>query len=224
MLISSLSIRVKLLILLVLPIIALIAVLLISLSELKRSHEGLENVYHNRVVPLKNLKVIADDYAVLIIDTANKVNAGLMDSNEAISNLDAATARIKEKWADYLSLTHSPEEKRLSKEAEQFFGPANDSISAFRSFLAANQGTNLAGKLDKYDGPLYATIDPIGEKITDLVNYHLTNTQKTVDTLDKAHEKNFTLLLMISGILIAVLALLGYFIYQSIRQPIEHLR
>ena len=224
MLISSLSIRVKLLILLILPIIALVAVLLISLSELKNSHDGLERVYHNRVVPLKDLKVIADDYAVLVIDTANKVNAGLMDSNEAISNLDTATARIKEKWTDYLSLNHSPEEKRLSKEAEQFFGPANDSIAAFRSFLTTNQGTNLAGKVDKYDGPLYATIDPIGGKITDLVNYQLANTQKTVDILDKAYEKNFTLLLMISGILIAVLALLGYFIYQSIRQPIEHLR
>lgn len=224
MLISSLSIRIKLLILLVLPIIALIAVLLISLSELKRSHDGLERVYHNRVIPLKDLKVIADDYAVLVIDTANKVNAGLMDSNEAISNLDTATARIKEKWADYLSLKHSAEEKRLSKEAEQFFGPANDSIAEFRSFLTANQGTNLEGKVDKYDGPLYATIDPIGGKITDLVNYQLANTQKTVDTLDKAYEKNFTLLLVISGILIAVLALLGYFIYQSIRKPIEHLR
>ena len=224
MLISSLSIRVKLLILLILPIIALVAVLLISLSELKNSHDGLERVYHNRVVPLKDLKVIADDYAVLVIDTANKVNAGLMDSNEAISNLDTATARIKEKWTDYLSLNHSPEEKRLSKEAEQFFGPANDSIAAFRSFLTTNQGTNLAGKVDKYDGPLYATIDPIGGKITDLVNYQLTNTQKTVDALDKDYEKNFTLLLTISGILIAVLALLGYFIYQSIRQPIEHIR
>ena len=224
MLISSLSIRVKLLILLVLPIIALVAILLISLSELKNSHDGLERVYHNRVVPLKDLKVIADDYAVLVIDTANKVNAGLMDSNEAISNLDTATARIKEKWTDYLSLKHPPEEKRLSKEAEQFFGPANDSIAEFRSFLTDNQDTNLEGKLDKYDGPLYATIDPIGGKITDLVNYQLANTQKTVDILDKAYEKNFTLLLMISGILIAVLALLGYFIYQSIRQPIEHLR
>ena len=224
MLISSLSIRVKLLILLVLPIIALVAVLLISLSELKHSHDGLENVYHNRVIPLKDLKVIADDYAVLVIDTANKVNAGLMDSNEAISNLDTATTRIKEKWTGYLSLNHSPEEKRLSKETEQFFGPANDSIAEFRSFLTANKGTNLEGKVDKYDGPLYATIDPIGGKITDLVNYQLTNTQKTVDALDKDYEKNFTLLLTISGILIAVLALLGYFIYQSIRQPIEHIR
>ncbi len=224
MLLSSLSIRVKLLILLVLPIIALVAVLLISLSELKRSHEGLENVYHNRVVPLKDLKVIADDYAVLVIDTANKVNAGLMNASEAISNLDTATARIKEKWTDYLSLKHSPEEKRLSQEAEQLFGPANDSIAAFRSFLTANQDTNLAGKVGDYDGPLYATIDPIGGKITDLVNFQLADTQETADRLEKAYQKNSTLLLTFSGILIAVLALLGYFIYQSIRQPIEHLR
>lgn len=224
MLLSSLSIRVKLLILLVLPIIALVAVLLISLSELKSSHEGLENVYHNRVVPLKDLKVIADDYAVLVIDTANKVNAGLMNASEAISNLDTATARIKEKWADYLSLNHSPEEKRLSQEAEQLFGPANESIAAFRSFLTANQDTNLAGKVGDYDGPLYATIDPIGGKITDLVNFQLADTQETADRLEKAYQKNSTLLLTFSGILIAVLALLGYFIYQSIRQPIEHLR
>ncbi len=224
MLLSSLSIRVKLLILLVLPIIALIAVLLISLSELKRSHEGLENVYHNRVIPLKDLKVIADDYAVLVIDTANKVNAGLMNASEAISNLDTATARIKEKWTNYLSLKHSPEEKRLSQEAEQLFGPANDSIAAFRSFLTANQDTNLAGKVGDYDGSLYATIDPIGGKITDLVNFQLADTQETADRLEKAYQKNSTLLLTFSGILIAVLALLGYFIYQSIRQPIEHLR
>jgi methyl-accepting chemotaxis protein len=223
MLIASLSIRAKLLVLLILPIFALAITVLLSLLELKHAHDELNEIYHSRVIPLKDLKVIADDYAVLVIDTANKLNAGLMTTNEGISNLDTASKSIQEKWLAYQQLQHSAEEDALGEQAEQLFGPANKAISEFKSFLQQSSG-DLTGQLDNFDGPLYKSIDPIGEKITDLVNYQLSQTNIAVTQMDEDYENNFVVLIGSTVLLTTLLAGLGFVIYQSIRRPIEHLR
>ena len=48
---------------------------IIGIIGIRKTNAGLETVYNDRVVPLKQLKAIADDYAVFIIDAANKAAA-----------------------------------------------------------------------------------------------------------------------------------------------------
>ena len=128
--ITSMSIRSKLLFLILLPIVALLAQALTGLSSLKHAHDEMVDVYDNRIVPLSDLKVIADDYAVLVIDTVNKANAGLLSAQDAASNLSTATARIAEKWQGYTTgVAHTPAEQKLIKEAEQRFSAANTAIA-----------------------------------------------------------------------------------------------
>ena len=43
----------------------------IGLSGLGRANEGLKSVYDDRVVPLNEIKIVADRYAVNIVDTAH---------------------------------------------------------------------------------------------------------------------------------------------------------
>lgn len=44
-----------------------------GLSTASKAKLGLDTVYKDRAVPLKDLKIIADMYAVNIIDTSHKV-------------------------------------------------------------------------------------------------------------------------------------------------------
>ena len=59
----------------------LILMLFISgmgIKGMHEAHQGMRTVYMDRVIPLKDLKLIADMYAVNIVDVAHKVrNKGL---------------------------------------------------------------------------------------------------------------------------------------------------
>ncbi len=45
----------------------------LGLSGMASSIDGMDSVYKDRVVPLRDLKMIADAYAVNIVDTTHKV-------------------------------------------------------------------------------------------------------------------------------------------------------
>jgi len=52
------------------------------------------------------------------------------------------------------------------------FKPADKAVAAFEARLRSSQGS-LKGTLDDVDGPLYASVDPISNKITELVDLQL---------------------------------------------------
>lgn len=144
----------------------------IGIIGIRKTNAGLETVYNDRVVPLKQLKAIADDYAVFIIDAANKCNAGIFTAEETLKGLTEASNRIQENWKAYMSTFLTPEESQLAKEAEKLYVPADSAVASLQQFLKDKTG-NLKGQLGDYDGPLYQHIDPISGKITELVDLQL---------------------------------------------------
>lgn len=224
MLISSLSIRSKLLLLSILPIVALIFMVTNSMVALKDANDGMDKVYKDRIIPIQKLKLIADDYAVLVIDTANKANSGLISATDALSNINSAARNIQENWRSYLEVDHpNSDEKRLIKEAEQLFKPANQSIAEFSAALRNIQGST-ANKLQAFDGPLYETIDPISEKITELFNLQTTYTHASIEELhDRYNSEKITTGVLIV-ILISAMAVFAFWVYRSIREPLDNLK
>ena len=144
----------------------------IGVVGIKKTNAGLETVYNDRVVPLKQLKAIADDYSVAIVEAANKCNAGIFTAEETLKGLETACANIKNNWKAYMATQLTVEEEKLSKEATDLYVPAGAAVEKLRAFLTGKSGS-LKGQLGDFDGPLYATIDPIGGKITELVELQL---------------------------------------------------
>jgi hypothetical protein len=77
---KNMKIGVRLYILVGFFIVLLMVVGIMGLSSMKKASDGLETVYNDRVVPLRDLKVIADMYAVNIVDTSHKVRNGKSSS------------------------------------------------------------------------------------------------------------------------------------------------
>lgn len=147
---------------------------LLGLWAVRKTNHGLETVYLNRVVPLRQLKVIADAYAVDIIDAVNKANAGLISPAEALKSVGTSQDRIREHWAAYRVTHMTEEEARLSKEAEELFVKAETALRNLVTGLERLQKEPAApGLLQNFDGSLYASIDPISAKISELTELQL---------------------------------------------------
>ncbi|MDP3291133.1 MAG: MCP four helix bundle domain-containing protein, partial [Sulfuricurvum sp.] len=67
--INNLATRSKLTLMTAIALIALVIIGLVGILKLSEVNKGLETVYNDRVVPLNQLKAIADAYAVNIVDT-----------------------------------------------------------------------------------------------------------------------------------------------------------
>ena len=107
------------------------------------SNASLRSVYVDRVVSQRQPKPIADDYAVLFIDAANKAQAGRISASEAQENERQASERIYKEWRAYMATRLPPREAELAQEAELLFGPADERLAALEAVLVRQVGNEL---------------------------------------------------------------------------------
>ena len=179
----------------------------IGVVGIRKTNAGLETVYNDRVVPLKQLKAIADDYAVAIIDAVNKANAGLFTAEETLKGVETASDNIRKNWGSYMATKLTPEESKLAREAGDLFVAADAAVESLRKSLGDKSGS-VKGAMADFDGPLYATIDPIGGKITELVDLQLRVAKEEYSAASARYQS--VLLLMGVVILIGLTAGGGY--------------
>jgi methyl-accepting chemotaxis protein len=219
----GLSIRFKLAVLVGLTLFVLAALGVVAERLMGAIHGGTERIYDHRVVPMKTLKLIADDYAVLVIDAVNKVNAGLLSPREALRDLRAASRRIDANWEAFKDHDLGPEEQRLMREAERLFARADQRIADLEGTLST-LGEDGKGALAAFDGPLYAVIDPISAKLAELVDLELEVADYQRRQAETLHAQgSFWFMLAALGTAV-LLAGVGYLIYYSVQRPVADLR
>lgn len=99
--INNLSVNARLFALVSFLSLVSVVVGVVGLRGMSTTLQGLQTVYDDRVVPLRDLKVIADMYAVNIVDTSHKVRNGNMSWEEARKSLAQAETTIQAKWQNY---------------------------------------------------------------------------------------------------------------------------
>lgn len=70
----------------------------LGIQHLSTANRDFASVFNDRVVPLKQLKVVADMYAVNIVDTAHKTRNQNLTWAQGIANLDEAQRKIVDNW------------------------------------------------------------------------------------------------------------------------------
>lgn len=220
---KNLSIKTKLITLITLPILGLLLTLFLSLNELYIVKSGVDRIYKDRVVPLEDLKIIADDYAILVVDAVNKANAGLQTSEQAADNIRSALANIDSKWQKYMATELTEKEAKLAREAQGLFQSANAAIDDALVLLASVPG-NAKGKLDAIDGPLYSTVDPISDKISELVHLQLEVAKAEDEWVGEEYESQKVLLSLIALGIITLVTLVGITVYRSMIGPLNEMQ
>lgn len=192
-----------------------------GLMNLADSVKSMQTVYDDRVVPLRDLKVIADMYAVNIVDTSHKVRNSNISWEEGRKNLADAEQQIAEKWNKYKNTVLVPEEQRLVAEIEPMFKSTQVELDRMRDILTREDRHAMA---EFTAGPLYPAIDPISGKFSDLIEVQLkVAKQEYEDSIDR-YESNriFSIGLIVLGL--ALGAAFALWIVRSVSGPLEQVR
>lgn len=129
--INTLTVQSKLILLACMPIILFIGATIFTLKEVKIIVHDLDELYDLRVIPMQEIKVVSDDYAVIIVDTFHKLRGGAVSKQQAIADILKAQEVARKNWQLYLKNVTSNEEKRLINKAEQRRGEVDQLIEQY---------------------------------------------------------------------------------------------
>jgi len=185
------------------PLLLMLLLAATGLFAMNSMNKGLKTVYLDRVVPLKGLKNIADLYAVSVIDAVNKADNGLLTAERALTQVQNAQQQISAEWTSYMATSLTAQEAQLATQASVLFTAADADIKRLVSFLQRQSG-DIRGSLQDFNGPLYRSIDPISEKITELVNLQLQVAETEFVTSEQLYTEQIWQMSVVT--LIAILA------------------
>lgn len=214
----NLTIRTKLLGVLISLGVLVTTIVTIAWGTLVVSRDSLRTVQDDRVIPLKQLKVVSDMYAVNIVDTAHKVRNGGMDWPTALKSVDEATATIRREWAAYIGTFLTPDEARLVADSKRLMMAADTAVASLRATLAAkNQDA-----LDRFvTQTLYPVIDPVTEKIGALVDLQLRVVEQEVAATQATLSLSRAAQLGLAAIAIALLFGGGWIVSKEVIAPLN---
>lgn len=129
-----------------------------------------KTIVADRIVPMEELKFVADQYAVEIVDTAHKVRSGAMSADKGKSGITAALVSIDEHWKTYTASYFTDEEKSIVQEFLSARATANEEIADLISILDGNDSDGLARFNDTR---LYPAIEPIGAVLSKLIDLQI---------------------------------------------------
>lgn len=210
---NNLKIRTRLISSVVIAVITTLAISMMALSSLSDSKQSVNSLYEDRVVSLKQLKLVADMYAVNIVDTSHKVRNGAMSWADGIRNVEIAKNNVDKEWTTYLSTGMVPEELALIEQAKPLFEQANTTTEHLLSILKAQDQKALEQFTAK---ELYPGIDPLSDQITALIMLQLKVSSQINDTTkqDYAKAQAFTVVVGLLGILL--ISYIGRRIYLAV--------
>jgi methyl-accepting chemotaxis protein len=142
----------------------------VGMKGMGDSNENMRTVYQDRVIPLQQLKIVADMYAVNIVDTSHKVRNGNLTWEQGQANVDDALKEVDKQWKAYTATYLVPEEKQLVVEAGPLFIKANAATAELQNILKAHDAKRIATFTST---ELYPAIDPLSEKISELTEVQI---------------------------------------------------
>ncbi|MFT6257311.1 MAG: methyl-accepting chemotaxis protein [Cellvibrionaceae bacterium] len=213
------KIKQKMLISSLIPLAILIIICGIAVNMMGKIEDGVMRIYSDRVVPLEDLKIIGDDYAVLVIDAINKANAGGSTAQDAAETLMSAKSNIDTLWKKYLATTLTPKESQLSIEANDMFGPADERIDFLINKLQ-NMSGNISGQLTDDIMPLYGVIDPISGKIAELVSLQIKVAGDEWRLTQDIYQSSVKLFIFFTLCAVVISVVLTIWVLRSVMRPV----
>lgn len=206
---SNLSIRSRLILIIGAMSLLSVALSALGLFGIQYSNNRLQTVYVDRLVPLKDLKIIADMYAVNIVDTTHKVRNGNISWNDAMKNVEDAEWMINEKWTAYLSTVLVEDEEKLVAQIKPLFDSTKIKIDKLQDILQQNNQEAVA---DFSINELYPAIDPISGKFAELIDIQIVVAKQEYEAAQALYH-----IIIIASIITSLVGLLsGFFVGRAI--------
>ena len=214
------TIRTRLFVCLALLAVAIAAVGASGLYSLIQAAQKTRTIVEDRVIPLHQLKTIADMYAVQIVDTSHKVRSGALPWHDGAESIRTALDTIKSQWAAYKATYLTPEEQVLTKGVEKASEAAATAIEKLQGLMAARDQAGLETFIST---SLYPAVDPISEKIDKLIDLQVKVAGDEYAVAQSLKTSSLETMGIIGGFALATLACAIWVVTRGVVRPLTQM-
>ncbi|HGY1053484.1 TPA: methyl-accepting chemotaxis protein [Aeromonas salmonicida subsp. pectinolytica] len=188
-----------------------------GLDSTRQSHAALDSVYQDRVVPLKGLKMIADMYAVNIVDTSHKLRNGALNWQQAKESIETARSEISRYWQAYLATSLVADEQAGVARLKPLLADADVAVEQLLQIIdKQDQSALVAFIRDR----LYQTVDPVSREFANLVDIQLQVAHQEYEQSDRLYERMHLIFIVVIGVGIVLAGGIGTVIARSVTRPL----
>ena len=210
---ARLKISTRLALLLAAMVLLTVAIGVVGLSGMRQANAGLNTVYLDRVIPLKQINLVSDAYAVDVVDAAHKVRDGGFPQQQALASLEKAKKDIADNWSAYLATELVPTEVGLVRQFQQLKAPADKAVQTIETLVRANDTAGLTAYAAK---EMYPANDPLQEVLGALVQVQLDTARAEYEGAVGTYQGTKLVMLVAVGLGVAFSLGFGYYVARSI--------
>jgi len=170
------------------------------------------------VVPLDQLKKIADMYAVNIVDASHKTRNRNFTWEKGLASVREAKDVIGREYKAFLLTKRKPEEERLLDELKPLLAKADTSIEKLLHILTQRDDHQLTNYAIE---ELYSVIDPVSEKVSEMISLKLKLAREENHAAEEASGSDRKLLWIVVLLSATGAFGLGLWLTRSITRPIH---
>lgn len=157
---------------------------------------ALGKLYTENVVPLRDLKVISDRYAVDVVDAAHKARAGSFSFEKANAVMREAIEEITRLWKRYERQIEDAEERTKAKTTA---GLLDEARKATETLITLTQGTDKARLVAFVENGMYQAIDPATDAVGQLIELQLVRAEATRNEANRVGALSYLVLIVFGG-------------------------
>jgi methyl-accepting chemotaxis protein len=191
-----------------------------GLINMKNNNQTFNALYNDRIVPLEDLKNIADAYAVNIVDTNHKLRNGNIDWAQAEQNIESANKQIHALWNGYMQTKLTPKEAALAEKAQTLMKTADDNVERLLSLV---QQRDMNAITEFSIQQLYPAIDPISDTISELVALQLREAEKMQQAQMATYDNTLTMAIVVALLVFVAVLWLARQTLLAITRPLNEL-
>ena len=187
------------------PLVALLLGGLLSLAQLHSANETMGSIYRDRVVPLRQLKQVADAFAVDLVDQTQKRRDGAVGWDDARRTLANARRAADTAWGNYLATYLVAEERDLIAIVRPRLQRAHELAQTLDGILARQDPAALQ-RFAAQD--MYPTVDSLSQAINALMQIQLDESQRLYEDSGRVYRK--VLVVMLLALMLVLLGAAGF--------------
>lgn len=219
---TNVTIRSRLALLVVVPLVVLGAVILIALINAQRINTNLEHLFLDRMKPVSQLKAVSDSYAVTMVDAFHKYRSGLIDRAGLHQQFDAASLEGDRAWSEYRATSLTDQERMIASKVDALLVGVRGTSRQLLAAVDDGKLRDMDAKL--FSATLYGAFDPLGDQLSKLIDLQLSEGQKLFTASDLQYRAVVKTFMIIGAVALVGLLLAATIISLSIIRPLSGLR
>jgi methyl-accepting chemotaxis protein len=200
--------------------LVMVIIAILGIYALSQTNAFIMSIHDDRVVPLKQLKVISDMYAINIVDTTHKMNHKTVSFPQGERMIQEAKTNITKEWNAYLATYLTPEEQTLVTKAKAQMTNADAAVETLYGIIKAQNASALHEFAVK---TLYPSIEPVTDSISALIDLQLKEASNLYTKAQSMYLDTRTFVIALSIVALLVTLLNIWLIANSINTPLKEM-